>query len=136
MIFVDKALYKETTIVYFYRIMFGNTEFMYYFCKELNNKMRIISFAIIRNYIAKHADADVPLRDWYKKTQKANWSTFADIKKTFNSVDYVGNDRYVFDIKGNTYRIIAVVIFIKKKVFMRFVGTHEEYEKIKDIKSI
>ena len=135
MIFVDKALYKETTIVYFYRIMFGNTEFMYYFCKELN-KMRIISFAIIRNYIAKHADADVPLRDWFKKTQKANWSTFADIKKTFNSVDYVGNDRYVFDIKGNTYRIIAIVIFIKKKVFMRFVGTHEEYERIKDIKSI
>lgn len=135
MIFVDKALYKETTIVYFYRIMFGNTEFMYYFCKEFN-KMRIISFAIIRNYIAKHADADVPLRDWYKKTQKANWSTFADMKKTFNSVDYVGNDRYVFDIKGNTYRIIAIVIFIKKKVFMRFVGTHEEYERIKDIKSI
>lgn len=98
--------------------------------------MRIISFAIIRNYIAKHSDADVPLRDWYKKTQKANWSTFADMKKTFNSVDYVGNDRYVFDIKGNTYRIITIVIFIKKKVFMRFVGTHEEYERIKDIKSI
>ena len=62
--------------------------------------------------------------------------TFADIKQTFNTVDYVGNDRYVFDIKGNTYRIVAIVLFINKKVYMRFVGTHEEYDKIKDIKNI
>ena len=47
-----------------------------------------------------------------------------------------GNDRYVFDIKGNNYRIVAVVLFINKKVYMRFVGTHEEYDKIKDIKNI
>ena len=91
---------------------------------------------MIRNFIAKHADADVALRDWYKRTTKANWNTFADIKQTFNTVDYVGNDRYVFDIKGNNYRIVAVVLFINQKVYMRFVGTHEEYEKIKDIKNI
>ena len=88
---------------------------------------------MIRDFIAKHADADVALRDWYKRTTKANWTNFADIKQTFNTVDYVGNDRYVFDIKGNNYRIVAVVIFINKKVYMRFVGTHEEYDKIKDI---
>ena len=98
--------------------------------------MRVISFSIIRDFIAKHADADVALRDWYKRTTKANWTNFADIKQTFNTVDYVGNDRYVFDIKGNNYRIVAVVIFINKKVYMRFVGTHEEYDKIKDIKNI
>lgn len=98
--------------------------------------MRVISFAIIRDFIAKHADSDLPLRDWYTRVTRANWSCFADIKATFNSADYIGNDRYVFNIKGNTYRIIAIVIFIKKKVFMRFVGTHEEYEKIKDIQNI
>ena len=98
--------------------------------------MRVISFSMIREFIAKHADADVPLRDWYKRTTKANWNSFADIKQTFNTVDYVGNDRYVFDIKGNTYRIVAIVLFINKKVYMRFVGTHEEYDKIKDIKNI
>ena len=65
-----------------------------------------------------------------------NWNNFADIKQTFNTVDYVGNDRYVFDIKGNNYRIVAVVLFINQKVYMRFVGTHKEYEKIKDIKNI
>jgi mRNA interferase HigB len=91
---------------------------------------------MIRDFIAKHADADVALRDWYKRTTKANWTNFADIKQTFNTVDYVGNDLYVFDIKGNNYRIVAVVIFINKKVYMRFVGTHEEYDKIKDIKNI
>lgn len=60
----------------------------------------------------------------------------ADIKQTFNTVDYVGNDRYVFDIKGNNYRIVAIVLFINQKVYMRFIGTHKEYEKIKDIKNI
>ena len=98
--------------------------------------MPVLSFLMIRDFIAKHADADVPLRDWYKRISKANWNTFADIKQTFNTADYVGNDRYVFDIKGNNYRIVAVVLFVNKKVYMRFVGTQEEYDKIKDIKNI
>ena len=76
------------------------------------------------------------LRNWYKKTLKAEWKNLADIKSTFSSADYVGNDRYVFDIKGNDYRIVAVVIFIFGKVYMRFVGTHEEYDRIKDIRNI
>jgi mRNA interferase HigB len=98
--------------------------------------MRVISFSMIRNFIALHADADVALRDWYKRTTKADWNNLADIKRTFNSVDYVGNDRYVFNIKGNNYRIVTVVIFIHKRVYMRFVGTYEEYDRIKDIKNI
>ena len=98
--------------------------------------MRVISFSMIRDFIAKHADADVPLRDWYKRVTKADWNTFADMKQTFNTVDYVGNDRYVFDIKGNNYRVVAIVLFVNKKVYMLFVGTHDEYDKIKDIKNI
>ena len=98
--------------------------------------MRVISFKLIREFIAKHADADVPLRDWYKRTSKADWKSLADIKRTFNTADYVGNDRYVFDIKGNNYRIVAIVLFINKKVYLRFIGTHDEYETIKDIKNI
>ena len=98
--------------------------------------MRVISFSMIRDFIAKHADADVPLRDWYKRVTKADWNTFADMKQTFNTVDYVGNDRYVFDIKGNNYRVVAIVLFVNKKVYIRFVGTHDEYDKIKDIKNI
>ena len=59
----------------------------------------------------------------------------ADIKNDFNSVDYVGNNRYVFNIKGNKYRLVVIIIFISKKVYIRFIGTHSEYDKI-DCKNI
>ena len=91
--------------------------------------MRIITFATLREYSKKHADADVPLRDWYKKTEKSDWSCLADIKQTFNSVDYVGNDRFVFNIKGNEYRLVAIILFAARKVFIRFIGTHKEKDK-------
>ena len=61
---------------------------------------------------------------------------FADIKKTFNSVDYVGNQHYVFNIKGNDFRLVVVVKFTPKNVYIRFVGTHSEYDKITDIQNI
>jgi len=98
--------------------------------------MRVISFSKIRDFITKHATSDVPLRDWYKKTIKADWLSFSDIKNTFGTADYVGNDRFVFNIKGNDFRLIAIVIFKVKKVYIRFIGTHEEYDKIKDIQNI
>ena len=91
---------------------------------------------MIREFIAKHADADVALRDWYKRVTKANWKDFADIKKTFNSVDSVGNQHYVFNIKGNDYRLVVLVLFTPQRVYIRFVGTHSEYDDIKDIKNI
>ena len=97
--------------------------------------MRIISFAAIRNCILKHADSEMALRDWYKKTEKADWSCLADIKQTFNSVDYVGNDRYVFNIKGNDYRLVAMILFPHRKVFIRWIGTHKEYDN-KDCSSV
>ena len=125
----------KVVLIKIFRKIFGFAEQFVYLCPKIQN-MRVISFSMIRDFTAKHADADVALRDWYKRTTKANWMNFADIKQTFNTVDYVGNDRYVFDIKGNNYRIVAVVLFINKKVYMRFVGTHEEYDKIKDIKNI
>lgn len=90
--------------------------------------MRIISFAAIRDYALKHADAEMSLREWYKKTEKANWSCLADIKQTFNRTDYVGNDRFVFNIKGNDYRLVALILFSAKKVFIRWIGTHAAYD--------
>ena len=97
---------------------------------QIETRMRIITFARLREYIEKHADSDIPLRDWYKKTEKADWSCPADIKNTFNSADYIGNDRFVFNIKGNDYRLVAIVLFAVKKVFIRFIGTHKEYDRI------
>lgn len=92
--------------------------------------MRIISFAILRDFIAKHLDSDVALRDWYKKTEKSDWSNFSELRKTYASADYVGNDRYVFNIKGNNYRLIAMIFFATRKVYIRWIGTHNDYDKL------
>lgn len=98
--------------------------------------MRVITFRRIKEFSEKHADAEIPLRFWYAVTSKKKWFTLNDIKKDFNSVDYVGNHRFVFNIKGNTYRLIAIISFNAQKVYVRFIGTHAEYDKIKDIQTI
>lgn len=98
--------------------------------------MRIISFKRIKEFSEKHADADNYLRFWYHTIVAKDWNSLNDIKQTFNSVDYVGNHRFVFNIKGNTYRLVAIISFNAKKVYIRFIGTHSEYDKIKDIKNI
>lgn len=98
--------------------------------------MHVISFATIRSYSQQHADASVALRDWHTKTEKASWKTLADIKKAFGSADYVGNDRYVFNIKGNDYRLVAMIFLQAGQVYIRWIGTHAEYDKIKDIENL
>jgi mRNA interferase HigB len=79
-----------------------------------------------------HPDAKLAMDEWYNKTEQSNWNCYADVKQTFNSVDNVGNKRYVFNIKGNSYRIIALILFMPKIVYIRFIGTHSEYDRIKD----
>ncbi len=98
--------------------------------------MRIISARTIREYYEAHPDSKTALQDWVSKVKDANWTSFMDIKKTFNSVDYVGNQHYVFNIKGNDYRLIAVVKFTPKFVLIRFIGTHAEYDRIRNIEMI
>ncbi|MDR6966930.1 mRNA interferase HigB [Flavobacterium arsenatis] len=98
--------------------------------------MRIVTFKRIQEFSENHSDAQTALTIWYHTTISKNWSNLADIKLTFNSVDYVGNNRYVFNIKGNKYRLIAIISFNAQKVYIRFIGTHSEYDKIIDIKNI
>ncbi|WP_205635860.1 type II toxin-antitoxin system HigB family toxin [Algoriphagus antarcticus] len=78
----------------------------------------------------------MPLKFWYSITSKKDWLSINDSRKDFNSVDYVGNNRFVFNSKGNTYRLIAIISFNASKVYIRFIGTHTEYDKIKDIQTI
>jgi mRNA interferase HigB len=98
--------------------------------------MRIVTFKRIQEYAASYPNSDMPLRYWYRKTTESEWKSFSDMKQTFSSVDSVGNNRFVFNIKGNTYRLIAIVIFASQKVYIRFIGTHKEYDKIKNISTI
>ena len=97
--------------------------------------MRIISKSTIVACYTKHAEAKEALEEWFVKTKKADWETFEDIKRTFNSVDSIGNDRYVFNIKGNQFRLVGFILFRKKLIYIRFVGTHKEYDRI-DCKNI
>ena len=98
--------------------------------------MRIITHKAIVQYYDLHPDAKLALDEWYNKTEQSLWNCFADVKQTFNSVDSVGNKRYVFNIKGNSYRVIALILFMPKIVYIRFIGTHSEYSKIKDCSKI
>jgi mRNA interferase HigB len=98
--------------------------------------MRIITHKAILQYAELHADVKIALDEWYIKTEKSQWDCFADVKQTFNSVDSVGGKRYVFNIKGNSYRIITLILFVPKIVYIRFIGTHAEYNKIKDCSTI
>ena len=99
-------------------------------------KMRIISKSTLVEYYTKNPQSKTALEEWFEKTKKAEWTCFADIKNTFNSVDTVGNQRFVFNIKGNDYRLVVLILFTPKTVYIRFVGTHSEYDAIKDIKNI
>ena len=98
--------------------------------------MRIISKSTLVEYYTKFPQAKTALEDWYEKTRQAEWTCFADIKKTFNSVDSVGNKRYVFNIKGNDFRMVVLILFTPKRVYIRFVGTHADYDKISDIQNL
>lgn len=68
--------------------------------------------------------------EWHTTTCDAEWNNFADVKSTFNSADYVSGGKIVFDVGGNKYRIVALVGFRTKRVFILFVGTHADYDSI------
>lgn len=109
---------------------------MLYICGVIKSNMRIITYKAIEQYSELHAAAKIALDEWYIKTELSQWDCFADIKQTFNSVDSVGNKRYVFNIKGNSYRLIAIILFVPKIVYIRYIGTHQEYDKINDCSKI
>jgi len=90
----------------------------------------IVSKAILREFADQHPRSKSAVFNWYEVVAKADWKNFSEMKNSFNSVDTVGNDRYVFDLKGNHFRLIALIIFRVRTVFVLFVGTHHEYDKI------
>lgn len=97
--------------------------------------MVVISKAIIKEFSIKYPSAERPLMSWYDQVKSCDWANFSDLKKSFNSADVVANDRYVFNIKGNQFRLIALIIFKTRTVFILYIGTHSEYDKI-DVSTI
>ncbi len=97
--------------------------------------MRIIAKSTLKKFWESHPDAEQPLKAWHDEEKKAKWDSFQDIKNQFRLASILGNDRVVFNIKGNDYRLIVLILFRRGKAFIRFVGTHREYDKI-DAKNI
>lgn len=93
--------------------------------------MKVIAVGTLRDFWRKHADAEHPLKAWYDEARKAEWKTPADIKANYGSASFIANNRVIFNIKGNTYRLV-VAIYYKGSgiVFIKFIGTHAEYDKI------
>lgn len=92
--------------------------------------MIIANKALLDDFVQTHAQSASPLNKWVEKVKAVEWKSHAELKQMFPSADYVKNGRYVFNIAGNNYRIVAVVIFIGGVMNIRFVGTHSEYDKI------
>jgi len=90
----------------------------------------IISQRIINEFAKEYPLAADPLNRWYKQVEMAGWRHFGDVKQTFNTADFIGNDRYVFDIGGNNYRLVAMIHFRKRTLYIRFIGTHKQYDQI------
>ena len=92
--------------------------------------MRIIKEFPLREFWARHADAETTLRLWIHDCRNAVWRTVADVKAYARSADYVGNQRWVFNIGGNKYRLVVALCFKTGYALVKFIGTHAEYEKI------
>lgn len=92
--------------------------------------MRIISHRRLVEFWKSHSDVEQPLRAWYTEAKRASWNSPAEIKATYRSVSIFSDNRVVFNIKGNTYRLVVVVEYTQGKMFIRFVGTHAEYDRI------
>ncbi len=92
--------------------------------------MRIIAKATLRAFWTRHPDAEESLLAWYREAQKADWDRPEKIKEKYRSASFVGRNRVVFNIKGNKYRLVVKMKYEKQLVFVRFVGTHTDYEAI------
>lgn len=92
--------------------------------------MRIIKRKTLKEFWERHADAEQPLKAWFHEVALANWGDPSDIKKHYRSADFIRGNRVVFNIKGNTYRVIVHIHYNTQVVFIRFVGTHAEYDKV------
>lgn len=94
--------------------------------------MRIISRAALKNFWShsQYADAEQPLKAWYNEAKNANWQFPQDIKLLYRNASFVGSNKVVFNIHGNKYRLVVAVNYRFGILYIRFVGTHEQYDAI------
>jgi mRNA interferase HigB len=96
--------------------------------------MRVIAKRTLRRFWERFPDAEGPLLAWFREVQGEEWGTPADVKEKYRSASFVG-ERVVFNIKGNAYRLVVWINYPFKVVYVRFIGTHEEYDAI-DVREV
>ena len=92
--------------------------------------MRVIAKRTLRVFWIKHADSEQQLTSWYRETEKADWNSINELKTEYPNASILKDNRIVFNIKGNNYRLIVKFNFEFKICWIRFIGTHAEYDKI------
>ncbi|MDP9230629.1 MAG: type II toxin-antitoxin system HigB family toxin [Bacteroidota bacterium] len=92
--------------------------------------MRIIAKKILREFWKKHSDCEEQLKAWFQETSKSEWKTPDNIKKKYPGASFLAGNRVVFNIKGNKYRLIVKINYDYQMIWIRFIGTHAEYDKI------
>lgn len=93
--------------------------------------MQVIALRTLKQFWVVHAQAEAPLRTWYANVSRAAWATPQDVKTDYGAtVDFIGDNRVIFDVSGNKYRLIVHISYSYKRVLVKFIGTHREYDKI------
>ena len=93
-------------------------------------KLRIIARKILRDFWETHPDSEQQLKAWYQEVSKAEWTGPSKIKTEYSSASFLADNRVVFNIKGNRYRLIVKINYHYRMIWIRFIGTHAEYDKI------
>ncbi len=92
--------------------------------------MRIIAKRTLREFWEENPDAEAPLLAWYREVEKEDWETPAELKEKYGNASIIGDKRVVFNIKGNDYRLVVRINYPAGIVYVRFIGTHADYENI------
>lgn len=93
--------------------------------------MQVLSHNTLKAFWTTHPKAQAPMAVWHARVKVAQWNGPQDVKNDFGAlVDFVADERVIFDVGGNNYRIVARISYPFKRVMIKFVGTHKEYDRI------
>ena len=93
--------------------------------------MQVVALRTLRQFWDRHPQAETPLRTWFAIVSRADWTSPADAKRQFGTaIDFVGDNRIIFDLGGNKFRLVAHISYRYRRVLVKFVGTHSDYDAI------
>ena len=98
--------------------------------EQMELRMHVLALKTLKLFWQRHPDSELAIRAWYVEVRGAKWAKATDVKVRYPSASVLSSERLVFNIGGNKYRLIVVVKFVMGYVFIRFVGTHQDYDKV------